>query len=260
MAALRTDRTSFVIAHRLSTIRDADLILVMEDGAIVEQGTHERAARRRRRLRARSTTRSSPTRWCRSQVPDRFGALSSQGASPCPSPPPARRLRRGGGRARRLLGPPVRRRRARPASPAASPDARRGRGRPVPRAVVPAPFRDPLPGMPSAVPGRSTPTRAPAGSRPGRPATRRTSTSPTPTARPSPPSSTSGPARSCGCCTPVTLSQHVTPSWDLRTLYVEASASNQLVAIDPATGRIERRIPQRRPYNLYFTPDGGTGS
>ena len=41
MAALRTDRTSFVIAHRLSTIRDADLILVMENGRIVEQGTHE---------------------------------------------------------------------------------------------------------------------------------------------------------------------------------------------------------------------------
>ncbi|MCW2791068.1 MAG: transporter related protein, partial [Nocardioides sp.] len=41
MAALRSDRTSFVIAHRLSTIRDADLILVMEDGSIVEQGTHE---------------------------------------------------------------------------------------------------------------------------------------------------------------------------------------------------------------------------
>jgi ATP-binding cassette subfamily B multidrug efflux pump len=40
MAALRTDRTSFVIAHRLSTIRDADLILVMEAGRIVEQGTH----------------------------------------------------------------------------------------------------------------------------------------------------------------------------------------------------------------------------
>ena len=40
MAALRSDRTSFVIAHRLSTIRDADLILVMEEGAIVEQGTH----------------------------------------------------------------------------------------------------------------------------------------------------------------------------------------------------------------------------
>ncbi|MEU0463940.1 ABC transporter ATP-binding protein [Amycolatopsis sp. NPDC006131] len=41
MAALRTDRTSFVIAHRLSTIRDADLILVIESGRIVEQGTHE---------------------------------------------------------------------------------------------------------------------------------------------------------------------------------------------------------------------------
>ncbi|HMG30150.1 MAG TPA: ABC transporter ATP-binding protein [Jiangellaceae bacterium] len=40
MAALRSDRTSFVIAHRLSTIRDADLILVMESGSIVEQGTH----------------------------------------------------------------------------------------------------------------------------------------------------------------------------------------------------------------------------
>nr|WP_194283071.1 ABC transporter ATP-binding protein [Saccharothrix syringae] len=41
MAALRTSRTSFVIAHRLSTIRDADLILVMESGRIVEQGTHD---------------------------------------------------------------------------------------------------------------------------------------------------------------------------------------------------------------------------
>ncbi|MDT3399496.1 ABC transporter ATP-binding protein [Streptomyces sp. B1866] len=41
MASLRTGRTSFVIAHRLSTIRDADVILVMESGRIVEQGTHE---------------------------------------------------------------------------------------------------------------------------------------------------------------------------------------------------------------------------
>ncbi len=41
MNSLRAGRTSFVIAHRLSTIRDADLILVMENGAIVEQGRHE---------------------------------------------------------------------------------------------------------------------------------------------------------------------------------------------------------------------------
>ncbi len=41
MARLLKGRTSFVIAHRLSTIRDADLILVMNQGAIVEQGTHQ---------------------------------------------------------------------------------------------------------------------------------------------------------------------------------------------------------------------------
>ncbi len=41
MKRLRAERTSFVIAHRLSTIRAADVILVMEDGAIVEQGTHD---------------------------------------------------------------------------------------------------------------------------------------------------------------------------------------------------------------------------
>jgi len=41
MTRLRSDRTSFVIAHRLSTIRDAHLILVMEHGKIVEQGTHD---------------------------------------------------------------------------------------------------------------------------------------------------------------------------------------------------------------------------
>ena len=41
MAALREGRTSFVIAHRLSTIRDADPILVMEHGDIVEKGTHD---------------------------------------------------------------------------------------------------------------------------------------------------------------------------------------------------------------------------
>ena len=46
MAALRQGRTSFVIAHRLSTIRDADLILVMEAGDIVEQGTHTELIKR----------------------------------------------------------------------------------------------------------------------------------------------------------------------------------------------------------------------
>lgn len=41
MDNLMRGRTSFVIAHRLSTIKDADLILVMRDGDIVEQGTHD---------------------------------------------------------------------------------------------------------------------------------------------------------------------------------------------------------------------------
>jgi ATP-binding cassette subfamily B multidrug efflux pump len=41
MAQLAHGRTAFVIAHRLSTIRDADTILVMENGSIVEQGTHQ---------------------------------------------------------------------------------------------------------------------------------------------------------------------------------------------------------------------------
>ena len=41
MNNLMKNRTNFIIAHRLSTIRDADLILVMNNGDIVEQGTHD---------------------------------------------------------------------------------------------------------------------------------------------------------------------------------------------------------------------------
>jgi len=41
MKSLRGGRTSFVVAHRLSTIRDADMILVMDSGRIVERGTHD---------------------------------------------------------------------------------------------------------------------------------------------------------------------------------------------------------------------------
>jgi YVTN family beta-propeller protein len=52
------------------------------------------------------------------------------------------------------------------------------------------------------------------------------------------------------------VSQHVVPSWDLRTLYVTASAANELVPIDPTTGDPGTPIPVTRPYNLYFTPDG----
>jgi len=40
MDALTKGRTSFIIAHRLSTIKNADLILVMKDGNIIEQGSH----------------------------------------------------------------------------------------------------------------------------------------------------------------------------------------------------------------------------
>lgn len=52
------------------------------------------------------------------------------------------------------------------------------------------------------------------------------------------------------------LDQHVTPSWDLQTLYVEASESDHLAKIDPATGRMTGTVATDRPYNLYFAPNG----
>ena len=52
------------------------------------------------------------------------------------------------------------------------------------------------------------------------------------------------------------LPQHVTPSWDLRRLWVANDESNSLTPIDPATSRVGRPVPVADPYNLYFTPDG----
>jgi YVTN family beta-propeller protein len=52
------------------------------------------------------------------------------------------------------------------------------------------------------------------------------------------------------------LPQHVTPSWDLKTLYVDNDLGNSLTPIDPRSGRPGRPIPVEDPYNLYFTPDG----
>jgi DNA-binding beta-propeller fold protein YncE len=52
------------------------------------------------------------------------------------------------------------------------------------------------------------------------------------------------------------LPQHVTPSWDLRTLWVTNDAGNSLTPIDPRTARPGHRVHVRDPYNLYFTPDG----
>ncbi|AEV85716.1 hypothetical protein ACWT_4694 [Actinoplanes sp. SE50] len=50
--------------------------------------------------------------------------------------------------------------------------------------------------------------------------------------------------------------QHVVPSWDLRTLWVNNNAGSTLTPIDAATGRFGKPIRVDDPYNLYFTPDG----
>ena len=50
--------------------------------------------------------------------------------------------------------------------------------------------------------------------------------------------------------------QHVVPSWDLKTLWVNDDLGNNLIPIDPATGAFGQPVPVHDPYNLYFTPDG----
>lgn len=50
--------------------------------------------------------------------------------------------------------------------------------------------------------------------------------------------------------------QHVTPSYDLKTLWVLDDKGNTLIRIDPATGKPANRIPVTDPYNMYYTPDG----
>jgi YVTN family beta-propeller protein len=52
------------------------------------------------------------------------------------------------------------------------------------------------------------------------------------------------------------LPQHVTPSWDLRTLWVGNNQGNTLTPVDPASGRPGPTVAVADPYNLYFTPDG----
>jgi DNA-binding beta-propeller fold protein YncE len=52
------------------------------------------------------------------------------------------------------------------------------------------------------------------------------------------------------------LPQHVTPSYDLKTLWVLNDLGNSLTRIDPATGRPKETIHVSDPYNMYFTPDG----
>lgn len=52
--------------------------------------------------------------------------------------------------------------------------------------------------------------------------------------------------------------QHIVPSWDLRTLWVLDNSGNDLIPIDPRTGRPGRRVHVDDPYNLYFTPDGSS--
>jgi len=52
--------------------------------------------------------------------------------------------------------------------------------------------------------------------------------------------------------------QHVVPSWDLRTLWVNSDNGNALTPINPVNGAFGKPVPVEDPYNLYFTPNGGS--
>ena len=138
-------------------------------------------------------------------------------------------------------------------APRASPAP--GRGRPS-ALRLPAPFRHPLPGMPRPLPGGVY-----AASGAGMTAR---SVRHDPALLYVPDSEPDGHTtvisqrtrRSVRVLPTGGLDQHVTPSWDLKTLFVEASESNHLATIDPSTGRMTGTIATDRPYNLYFTPNG----
>jgi DNA-binding beta-propeller fold protein YncE len=126
----------------------------------------------------------------------------------------------------------------------------------APPPALPAPFRNPLPGMPAPLPGGVY-----AAARPGMV---RSDLRHEPQLLYVPDSEMGGHTtvisqrthRIVRVLPTGDLDQHVTPSWDLKTLYVEASVSDHLAKIDPTTGRMTGTAATSRPYNLYFTPNG----